>query len=67
VFENREPRRIYGARKEKMAGGGKKLYAVQLRKLYFSPSTIRKIKSMMIRWAEHVARMERRGTLVDYW
>jgi hypothetical protein len=32
------------------------------------PSTLRTvIKSMRVRWAGHVARRGRRGTLIDYW
>jgi hypothetical protein len=35
--------------------------------LYSSPSIIRIIKSRIMRWAGHVARMGRRGTRIDYW
>jgi hypothetical protein len=38
----------------------------ELRDLYSSPSIIRIIKSRRMRWAGHVARKGRRGTLIDY-
>jgi hypothetical protein len=44
-----------------------KLHNEELRDLYSSASIIRIIKSRMLRGAEHVARMERRGTRIDYW
>jgi hypothetical protein len=44
-----------------------KLHNEELRDLYSSPSIIRIIKSRRMRWAGHVARMGRRGTLIGYW
>jgi hypothetical protein len=56
-----------------------KLHNEELHGLYSSPSIIRIInlnrltlcpriiKSQRMSWAGHVARMGRRGTLVDYW
>jgi hypothetical protein len=44
-----------------------KLHNEELRDLYSSPSIIRIIESRRMRWAGHVARMGRRGTLIDYW
>jgi hypothetical protein len=38
-------------------GGWRKLHNEELHNLYSSPSIIRIIKSRMMRWAEHVARM----------
>jgi hypothetical protein len=43
------------------------LHNKELHDLYSSPSTIRIIKLRRMRWAGHVARMGRRGTLIDYW
>jgi hypothetical protein len=38
-------------------GGWRKLHNEELHNLYSSPSKIRIIKSMRMRWAGHVARM----------
>jgi hypothetical protein len=43
------------------------IFLLELHDLYSSPSIIRIIKSLRMRWAGHVARMGRRGTLIDYW
>jgi hypothetical protein len=59
VFENRVLRGIFGE--------WRKLHNKELHDLYYSPSIIRIIKSRRMRWAGHVARMGRRGTLIDYW
>jgi hypothetical protein len=39
----------------------------ELHDLYSSPSIITIIKSRGMRWAGYVARMGRRGMLIDYW
>jgi PAS domain-containing protein len=58
VFENRALRRIYGPRRDEVTGGWRRLHDEELCDLYSSPSIIRMIKSMRMRWAGHVARME---------
>jgi hypothetical protein len=45
----------------------RKLHNEELHDLYSSPNIIRIIKSRRMRWASHVARMGRKGTLIDYW
>jgi hypothetical protein len=40
---------------------------IKLLVLFSSPSIIRIIRSRRMRWAGHVARMGRGGTLIDYW
>jgi hypothetical protein len=67
VSENRVLRRIFGPKRDEVTGEWRKLHNKVLHDLYSSPSTIRIIKSRRMRWASHVARMGRRGTLIDYW
>jgi hypothetical protein len=57
VFENRILRRIFGPKGDEVTGGWRKLHNKELYNLYTSPSIIRMIKSMMMRWAGHVALM----------
>ena len=54
-----------GLRGTRGQGCGKKLYNEVLHDLYCSPNIVRAIRSRIMRWAEHVARMgERRVILV---
>jgi hypothetical protein len=48
VFENRVVRRIFGRKREEMAGGWRKLHNVELNNLYASP-VITVIKSRRMR------------------
>jgi hypothetical protein len=57
VFQNREPRRIFGPKRKGVTGGWRKLHNEEPHNLYSSPSIIRFIKSKTMRWAGHVARM----------
>jgi hypothetical protein len=57
VFENRVLRRIFGPKRDEVTGDWSKLCNEELHNLYSSPNTIRMIKSRMMRWARHVARM----------
>jgi hypothetical protein len=67
VFENRVLRRIFGPKRDVVAGEWRKLHNEELRDLYSWPSIIRIIKPRRMRWADHVARRGRRGTRIDYW
>jgi hypothetical protein len=49
-----------------VTGEWRKLHNEELRDLYSSPSIIRIIKLRRMRWAGHIARMGRGGTLIDY-
>jgi hypothetical protein len=62
LFENRVLRRIFGPKRDGVAGEWRKLHKEELHDLYSSPSIVRVIKSRRMRWAGHVARMgEERG------
>jgi hypothetical protein len=58
VFENSVPRRIFGAKRDEVTGGWRKLHDEELRDLHCSPSIIRIIKPRKMRWTRHVGRME---------
>jgi hypothetical protein len=60
VFQNRVLRRIFGPKEDEVTGGWRKLRNEELHNVYSSPSIIRMIKSRRMRWAGHVARMEKR-------
>jgi hypothetical protein len=67
VFENRVLRGIIGQNRDEVTGEWRKLHNEKLRDLYSSPTIINPvIKNRMImfkrmRWAGHVARMEKRN------
>jgi hypothetical protein len=62
VFENRVLRRIFGPKRDEVAGEWRKLHNEELNDLYSSPNIVRVIKSRKMRWAGHVPRIdERRG------
>jgi hypothetical protein len=56
VFENRVPRRIFGPKREKVAGGWIRLHHEELRNLYASQDIVRVTKSRKMRLAGHVGR-----------
>ena len=60
--ENRVLRRIYGPKRNEVTGEWRKSHNEKLNNLYSSPNFVRVIKSRIMRWAGHVARMgEGRG------
>jgi hypothetical protein len=59
VIESIVLRRIFGPRRGKVTVEGRKLHNEDLNYLY-SPNIIREIKSRIMRWAGHVARMGER-------
>jgi hypothetical protein len=56
VFENRVLRRIFGPKRDEVAGEWRKMHSGELHDLFSSPD-IRQIKSRRMRWVGHVARM----------
>jgi hypothetical protein len=53
--------RIFGQKRDGVTGGWRKLHNEEMHNLYSSPSIIRIIKSRRLRWAGHVAQMEKRN------
>jgi hypothetical protein len=58
VFENRVLRRIFGPKREEVAGDWRRLHNEELHNLYASPNIISVIKSRRIRKAGNAARMD---------
>jgi hypothetical protein len=50
VFENRVLRRIFGPKRDKVTGEGRKLHNEELNDLYSSPNIVGVIKSRRMRW-----------------
>jgi hypothetical protein len=62
VFENRMLRRVFGPKRDEVAGEWRKLHNEELNDLYSLPNIVRVVKSRRMRWAGYVARMgEERG------
>ena len=62
LSENMVLRRIFGLKRDEVTWEWRKLHSEKLNDLYCSPSIVRVIKSGVMRWAGHVARMgQRRG------
>jgi hypothetical protein len=59
--------KLFGPKRDEVTGAWRKLHKEELRDLCSSPSIIRIIKSRIMRWAGHVARMGARGTRIGYW
>jgi len=62
VFQNRVLRRIFGPKRDEVAGEWRKLHSKELNDLYSSPIIGQAIKLRRMRWVGRVARMgESRG------
>jgi len=57
VFLNRVLRRIFGTRRDEVTGEWRRLHNEEQNDLFSSPNIVRVIKSRIMRWAGHVARM----------
>ena len=58
MFENKVLRKIFGTKKDEIAGEWRKLHNAELHACYSSPNITGSLKSRRLRWAGHVARME---------
>ena len=58
VYENKVFRKIFGDKKDEIAGEWRNLHNAELHAFYSSPNITRSLKSRRLRWAGHVARME---------
>ena len=57
VFENRVLRKIFGPKRDEVAGEWRKLHTEELNDLYCSPYIVRMIRSRRMRWAGRLARV----------
>ena len=53
VIENKVLRKIFGVKRDEIAGEWRKLHNAEPHSLYSSPNIIRNLKSGRLRWAEH--------------
>jgi hypothetical protein len=60
LFENRVVRRIFGPKRDEVAGNWIKLHNEELNDLYSSPNIVLMNKSRRMRWAGHVVHMGER-------
>jgi hypothetical protein len=57
VIESRVLRRMFGPKRDKVTGEGRKFHIGELHNLYSSPDIIRQLKSRRMKWTGHVACM----------
>ena len=57
VFDNMVFRRIFGPRRDEVAGEWRRLHNEELNDLYSSPNIVRVIKSRRMKWAGNATRM----------
>jgi hypothetical protein len=67
VFEKRVLRRIFGRKRDEVTRERRKLHKGEPHNLYSFPDVIRQIKSRRMRWARHVARMEKERIVYKIW
>jgi len=67
VFENMVLRRIFGPSRDEVTRDWRRLHNEELNDLYSSPNIVWVIKSRIMRWAGHVARMGEERGCVGSW
>jgi len=67
VFEDRVLRRLFGPKRDEVTKERRKLHNEELNDLYCSPNIVWVIKSRRVRWAGHVAGMERGEAYTRLW
>ena len=60
-------RRIFGSKRDEVTEEWRKLHNEELNDLYCSPNTVRVIKSRIMGWVGHVARMEEGRGVYRFW
>jgi hypothetical protein len=64
VSENRVLRRIFGPKREEVAGGQRRLQNEELHTFHYSLNIIRLVISRRVRWVGHVARVGNMRTIL---
>jgi hypothetical protein len=67
VFENRVLRKIFGPKRNEVAGDLKKMHNEEFHNVYSSPSKIRMMKAKSMKSVGHIARMGRRRMHIGCW
>jgi len=67
LFDRRVLRRIFGHKRGEATREWRKIHNEELNDLYSSPSIVRLIKSRIMRWAGHLARMVEKRAVYRVW
>ena len=67
VFENRVLRVMFGSERDEVTGEWRKIHKEERNDLYSTPNIVRVIKSRIIRWVGHLARMGRKEEYTGLW
>jgi hypothetical protein len=67
MFENRVLRRVFGPKRDKVTGEWRKLHNKELKDLFSLPNIVRVLKLRRMRWAGHLAHMERIEVCTGCW
>jgi hypothetical protein len=67
VFENKVLWRICGPKTDEVTGEWRKLHNEELHKLYSYSIIIKQIKSKILRWVGHMARMGKERKCTRFW